>query len=319
MKMKKITNTVSLGVLIALVMMFGVQSALAAEKVKFEEKFEKSVNLVKDGKVIITNFSGNIDVKTWNREQVQIDALKVSKSTTLAKAKENSTKVKITITEENSTLRIQTQYPDGPNKNLSVSITYTLMIPQEATLNASTVSGNVTCEDISGDLKAKTVSGNVNVTGAKNGATCSTTSGTVEVDNVIGDVKLHSVSGNVVANAIKGSVEADTVSGSVLLTDISDADEIEASTMSGRVKYEGDLASDGTYHLQSHSGRVEFIVPSNAAFDLEARTFSGSINSDFDITVSGKIEKRSLSGSVNGGGAEVELKAFSGNVYLKKK
>ena len=319
MKMKKITNTVSLGVLIALVMMFGVQSALAAEKVKFEEKFEKSVNLVKDGKVIITNFSGNIDVKTWNREQVQIDALKVSKSTTLAKAKENSTKVKITITEENSTLRIQTQYPDGPNKNLSVSITYTLMIPQEATLNASTVSGNVTCEDISGDLKAKTVSGNVNVTGAKNGATCSTTSGTVEVDNVIGDVKLHSVSGNVVANAIKGSVEADTVSGSVLLTDISDADEIEASTMSGRVKYEGDLASDGTYHLQSHSGRVEFIVPSNAAFDLEARTFSGSINSDFDITIRGKIEKRSLSGSVNGGGAEVELKAFSGNVYLRKK
>ena len=319
MKMKKITNTVSLGVLIALVMMFGVQSALAAEKVKFEEKFEKSVNLVKDGKVIITNISGNIDVKTWNKEQVQIDALKVSQSTTLAKAKENITRVKITITEENSTLRIQTEYPEGPNKNLNVSITYTLIIPQEATLNASTFSGDVICEDISGDLKAKTVSGNVRVIGAKNGATCSTISGTVEVDNVIGDVKLHTVSGNVVANAIKGSVEADTVSGSVLLTDISDADEIEASTMSGRVKYEGDLASDGTYHLQSHSGRVEFIVPSNAAFDLEARTFSGSINSDFDITIRGKIEKRSLSGSVNGGGAEVELKAFSGNVYLRKK
>ena len=277
------------------------------------------MDLVKNGKVIIGNISGNIEVKTWSKAQVQIDALKVSKATTLAKAKENITKVKIVITEENSTLRIKTEYPKGPNKNLSVSIYYTLMIPSEATLNASTVSGDVTCDDISGDLKAKTVSGDVIVTGAKNGANCSTTSGDVEIDNVIGDVKLHTVSGDVMANEIKGSVEADTVSGSVVLTNITDADEIEASAMSGKVKYEGDLASDGYYHLQTHSGRVEFIVPSGSAFDLDARTFSGSINSDFDITVRGKIDKKSLSGSVNGGGAEVELKAFSGNVYIKKK
>ncbi len=317
MKMKK--TMVSLGVLFALLVMFGVNPAVAAEKVNFEEKFEKTLDLVKDGKVIIGNISGNIDVKTWNKAQVQIDALKVSKATTLAKAKENIAKVKIVITEENSTLRIKTEWPKGSNKNLSVSIYYTLMIPSEATLNANTVSGDVTCEDIGGDLKAKTVSGDVIVTGAKNGANCSTTSGDVEIDNVIGDVKLHTVSGDVLADEIKGSVDADTVSGSVVLTNITDADEIEASTISGKVKYEGDLSSSGYYHLQTHSGRVEFIVPSNAAFDLDARTFSGSINSDFDITVRGKIDKKSLKGSVNGGGAEVELKAFSGNIYLKKK
>ena len=317
MKMKK--TVVSMGVLFALLMMVGVNPAVAAEKVKFEEKFAKTLDLVRNGKVIIKNMSGNIEVKTWNKAQVQIDALKVSKATTLAKAKENIAKVKITITEENSTLRITTEYPKGPNKNLSVSIYYTLMIPSESALNASTASGNVTCEDIGGDLKAETASGNVIVSGAKNGANCSTMSGTVEVDNVIGNVKLHSVSGNVIANTIKGNVDAETVSGSVVLTNITDANEIEASALSGKVKYEGDLASNGYYHLQTHSGRVEFIVPPRSAFDLEARTFSGSINSDFDITVRGKIQKKSLSGSVNGGGAEVELKAFSGNVYIKKK
>lgn len=317
MKMKK--TMVSLGVLFALLAMYGVNPAVAAEKVKFEEEFAKTLDLVRDGKVIIKNISGNIEVRTWNKAQVQIDALKVSRATTLAKAKENMAKVKIVITEENSTLRIKTEYPKGPHKNMSVSIYYTLMIPSEATLNANSVSGNVTCEDIGGDLKAKTVSGNVIVTGATNGANCSTVSGTVEVDNVIGDVKLHTVSGNVLANEIRGSVDANSVSGSVVLTDITDADDIEASTISGKVKYEGDLASNGYYHLNSLSGRVEFIVPSNAAFDLEARSFSGNIHSDFDITVRGKIGKRSLSGTVNGGGAEVELKTFSGNVYLKKK
>ncbi|MFC2166356.1 DUF4097 domain-containing protein [Acidobacteriota bacterium] len=317
MKMKK--SMVSMGMLFALLMMFGVNPVIAQNKVKFEEKFEKTLDLVKNGKVIIGNLSGNIEVKTWNKAQVQIDALKVSRETTQAKAKENMGLVKIVITEENSTLRIKTEYPEKKKKGLSVSIDYTLMIPSEASINASTVSGNVTCEDISGDLKAETVSGNVSATGAKKGAHCATTSGTVEVDNVIGDVKLHSVSGNVIANAIKGNVKADTVSGSVMLTNITGSDEIEASTISGKVKYEGDFDSSGYYHLKTHSGRVEFIVPSNAAFDLEARTFSGSINSDFDITVRGKISKKSLSGSVNGGGAEVELNTFSGNVYIKKK
>jgi len=319
MKMKMKRNMVSLGVLCALLVMFGVNPALAAEKVKHEEKFEKTLDLVKDGKVIIGNISGNIEVKTWNKAQVQIDALKTSRATTLAAAKENMAKVKIVITEEGSTLRIKTERPEKQIKGLNVSINYTLMIPADASINAGTISGNVTCEEINGDLKATTVSGNVTVSGAKNGANCSTTSGNVDADNVIGDVKLHSVSGNVMANEISGSVNADTVSGSVVLTNITNADEIEASTISGKVKYEGDLDSSGYYHLKTHSGRVEFIIPSGSAFDLDARTFSGSIKSDFDITVRGKISKKSLNGSVNGGGAEVELNTFSGNVYLKKK
>ncbi len=310
---------ISMGVLLALLVMFGFNPVVAAEKVKFEEKFEKTLDLVKNGKVIIGNISGNIDVKTWDRTQVQIDALKVSRAATLAKAKEDITKVEITITEENSTLRIKTEYPKTKNRNLSVSIYYTLTIPENASLNATTGSGNVTCEDISGDLKANTTSGNVTATGAKNGAYLSTTSGNVEVDDVIGDVKLHTVSGSAIANDVKGSVDADTTSGSVVLTNITDADEIEGIAMSGKVKYEGDISSSGYYHLQTHSGRVEFVVPSSAAFDLDARTFSGSINSDFDITVRGKIDKKSLKGSVNGGGAEVKLNAFSGNVYIKKK
>ena len=317
--MKKRKDLITLVLVCAVLLMFGTNPLMAQKKVKFEDKFEKTVDLVRTGKVIINNISGNIDVKTWNRAQVQIDALKVSRSTTLAKAKENIAKVKIIVTEENSTLRVKTEYPEGSNKNLSVSIYYTLMIPADASINASTMSGNVTCEDINGDLKANTMSGNVTATGAKSGANLSTTSGNVEADNVVGDVKLHTVSGTVIANNIRGSVAADTTSGSIVLTNITDADEIEANVMSGKVKYEGDLDSNGYYHLQTHSGRVEFIVPSGAAFDLNARTFSGSISSDFDITVRGKIDKKSLSGSVNGGGAEVELKTFSGNVFIKKK
>lgn len=317
MKTKK--RMTALGAIVFFLLVFAFNPLQAAQKEKYEEKFEKTVSLVRDGKVIIDNISGSIEILTWNRAEVQIDADKVSKAATQNMAKENADLVKINVTQENSTVRIETEYPKGEHKNLSVSVSYKLMIPSEAAINATTVSGNVTCESIGGYLRANTMSGNVVVTGARAGAACSSMSGNVEAVDVTGDVDLHTVSGTVKADSVKGSVEADTVSGNVLLTNITGAETVKGSTTSGRVVYEGDIASSGYYSLTSHSGRVEFTVPAGAAFDVNAKTFSGSIDTEFEITVRGKIDKKSLSGSINGGGAEVELKAFSGNIYLKKK
>jgi DUF4097 and DUF4098 domain-containing protein YvlB len=127
------------------------------------------------------------------------------------------------------------------------------------------------------------------------------------------------VSGDVTAENVRGDVEADTVSGSVKLMDISGAEVVKGKTMSGSTIYDGEITSSGRYALEAHSGRVEMTIPSDSAFDLNASTFSGSIDTEFKVVMSGKISKTKISGSVNGGGADVNLKTFSGNIYLKKK
>ena len=317
MKTKK--RITAIGAVVFLILVFAFQPLQAAQKERYEEKFEETVSLARDGKVIIDNVSGSIDIMTWDRAEVQIEADKTSRASTRNLAKQNADLVKIMVTQENSTVRIKTEYPQGKNRNLNVSVYYKLMIPSSAAVNAKTVSGDVTCEDMGGSLQATTTSGNVIVTGARAGAICSTASGNVEAMNVTGDVDLYTVSGTVKADSVKGSVEADTVSGNVILTNITSAERVEGRTTSGRIVYEGDIASNGYYSLSSHSGRVEFTVPAGAAFDVNAKTFSGSIDTEFEITVRGKIDRKSLKGSINGGGAEVELKAFSGNIYLKNK
>ena len=94
---------------------------------------------------------------------------------------------------------------------------------------------------------------------------------------------------------------------------------VKASLMSGGIRYEGDILSDGNYSFKCHSGTVTLTIPADSAFDLDAKTFSGSISSDFEITMRGRISKKRIQGSVNGGGAEVEIDTFSGSVRLKKK
>jgi hypothetical protein len=305
-------------------------------KEKYEEKFDKTVALTKDGKVEVRNVSGDIEVKTWARAEVKIDALKVSKASSQEKARENADKVKIVVTSESGLVRIETDYPEK-SKNLRVSITYVLTVPQGASLSAGTVSGDVTVADlggnvkasavsgevklgkIGGSVKAKSVSGGVVLEGAKNGASCEVVSGTIKVSDVDGDVSVKGVSGDIELSKIRGSVTADTTSGEIYMKNIADAENVKAKILSGDIRYEGDIMKSGVYEFQSHSGDVTLLIPADSAFDLEAKTFSGTIDSDFDLTISGKISKKSIRGKANGGGADIEVQTFSGDVRLRKK
>lgn len=305
-------------------------------KEKYEEEFNKTVALTKDGKVEVSNISGNIEVKTWNRNEVKIDAHKVSKAASQEKAKENMGKVKILVKEENGLVRIETKYPEKA-KNINVSIDYILTVPKGASPSISTVSGDVDIADIDGDVKARTISGEVKLgkiggsvnakstsggltlKGAKNGASCNVVSGSINISDVTGDVSVKGVSGDIELSNIRGNLTAGTTSGQIYMRNITDAEKVKVKILSGDLKYEGDIMNSGIYEFQSHSGDVTLLIPADSAFDLEAKTFSGSIDSDFELTLSGKISKKSIRGKANGGGADIEVQTFSGNVKLRKK
>lgn len=327
-----------LPVVIASLMLVWVTSASAwTDRETHEEKFARSVPLAKDGRVVVRNVSGDITIKTWDKPEVSIDALKVSRASSMERAKENADKVKIEVAEEGKTIRIEVDYPNRGLRNASVSVHFNLMIPEKASADAKSVSGDIrasnigggtkveavsgdlTLENIAGSLKAHSISGDVEVSKASKGADCSTVSGDVEVRDLIGDVFLNSVSGEISAEQVKGGVDAETVSGDITLKGVSNGRQIKAKALSGTVRYTGTIDRDGRYHFTSHSGRIALSIPADAAFDLEARTFSGTIDSDFEIKIVGKITRKKLNGSVNGGGAEVVCKTFSGDIDLEKR
>ena len=161
MKLNKRAKLVA--ILTAVFFLMASYSLEAAKKEKYEEKFEKTVSLAKDGEVILKNISGTIEVKGWNKGEVRIEALKISKASTVEKAKENAKKVKIVVKKEGNTLHIKTEYPKNlgrrGRRSISVSVKYNLMIPAEASAKINNVIGNVTLEEIGGTVKATVTSG----------------------------------------------------------------------------------------------------------------------------------------------------------------
>lgn len=310
----------ALGIFIALFLFLGIYSTHALAKEKYEEKFEKTVDLAKDGEVRLNNISGGIEVKSWNKSQVKIDALKVSKASTFSKAKENAGKVEIVVDKDDNTLRIKTKYPKKIfGKSVNVSVHYSLWIPDKASVNIKSVSGGVNLEEIGAAVKVEVVSGNIEVQTAAKGVDCKTVSGKLKVEDIAGDADLNTVSGTIFAHRVRGSIDAETVSGGVELKEISEAKVVKAKVLSGSIVYQGDINPDGRYNLNSFSGTIEMILPSDSSFEFEAKTFSGKIKTDFPIPSTGEIKGREIHAVVNEGGADVSLETFSGNIYLRKK
>jgi len=317
MKHIRMAKTAALAVSLVLVFAFSVSVSLAKEK--YEEKFEKTVALAKEGKINISNISGDIEVRTWAQDQVKIQALKISRADSEAKAKENAAKVEIEITQEGNILNIETKYPKSPfGGSVNVSVDYWLWIPEKAALGAKNISGNVDVEGLGGPVDLSAISGDVGLRKAANGGECSTISGDVAVSGVSGDLFLKSVSGDIKATQVKGSVQGETVSGSVEMLDVSEASTVRLKSLSGDVIYRGQINRAGTYSLKSHSGNIKMFLPANSAFEFDAETFSGDITTDFEVKVVGQVSKKEISGVVNGGGASVKVATFSGNVELKK-
>ena len=321
--MRSYKTTKWVAILAGLFFLMGFYAAEATAKEKYEEKFEKTVSLAKDGKVTLQNITGSIDVKSWNKGEVKIDATKISRASTLDKAKENAGLVRIEVEKEGNTLRIKTEYPDEGKiwrkRSLNVSVKYSLVIPAKASVKIDSVTGNVDLEKIGGAVKVNIVTGGIVVKKADKGVDCETVTGKINLQNITGDAFMETVTGRITASQIKGSIKANVVTGRIELREVSEASVVDGNTVTGTVIYDGKINHDGRYTLNTHSGRIEMTLPADSGFDLEAETFSGRIESDFDIKVSGKISKKRISGVVNKGGPLVKLSTFSGNVYLKKK
>jgi DUF4097 and DUF4098 domain-containing protein YvlB len=89
---------------------------------------------------------------------------------------------------------------------------------------------------------------------------------------------------------------------------------LEARAGSGGISAEGQPT--GGWMVHSGSGGIKLHFPTDAAFDLNARTSSGSISLDHPVTVQGQIGRKEIRGKVRGGGVPVEVETGSGNIQI---
>jgi len=139
--------------------------------------------------------------------------------------------------------------------------------------------------------------------------------GDIHVQGLEGELELNNVNGEIIAKDVAGSVVAHTTNGDVKVT-------------MTRVDAKAALA------FATLNGNVDVSLPASFRGDLRMRSDNGEIYTDFDVqlaTSPAKIEQQrqggkyrleveqEVRGTVGGGGPEIQLRTFNGDIYLRKR
>lgn len=168
-------------------------------------------------RAVVANVSGKIDVRGWNRQDVDVNAL--------VRATDNDAlhKIAVSVERTDGEIHIRTQYPHsflGFGARGSGSVDYEIRVPQRLAVTAKNVSGDVTISGVGSDVDVSSVSGDVNVNDMEGNVDLKTTSGSIEESvralkgsnhlkaaSVSGDISLRipkNTGANVSAHSISG-------------------------------------------------------------------------------------------------------------------
>jgi DUF4097 and DUF4098 domain-containing protein YvlB len=145
------------------------------------------------------------------------------------------------------------------------------------------------------------------------------------------NLNLQAQFGKITIDGVEGDIEATSFNGRISLTNVTGS--VVAHSMNGTVAVSFQNIAEGKpMSFTSMNGNVDVTLPAASKANLKMRTALGGIYTDFDIQMatsstnptqeqSGlrriRVEKN-INGTINGGGAEFDLRSQNGNIYLRK-
>jgi DUF4097 and DUF4098 domain-containing protein YvlB len=181
------------------------------------EDFHRTVPLSATGRVSLENINGNVTITGWERNEVQIDAIKK------ASDQQKLNEARIEVETGGDSVRIKTRYPEHHTNNNPATVTYALHVPNGARLDGiKLVNGSLEVSGVSGEVEASLVNGSSNLHDLAGKAELSSVNGKISayyksLQNVSA-IQLKSVNGSVrlgLPSSPNADVSVSTVNGGI--------------------------------------------------------------------------------------------------------
>lgn len=217
------------------------------------KEFNQSYPLQAGGSFELQNVNGTVEVQGWDRDTVQIHAVKTAKS-----RESDLDLVSIDVEARSSAVSVSTRYPQ--NEGVEVAVEYTVRVPHGARVeHIGTVNGTLRVSGIEAVEELRTVNGNIEVYDGGGSVHARTTNGNVHLE------LLHVQDKN-------GAV-AETTNGSVLLAVPADTHaDLEARCLNGNFFSELPVTFESTQRPRELHGKI-----GRGGVPLRLRTVNGGI------------------------------------------
>jgi len=200
----------------------------------------------------------------------------------------------------------------------NISVDYEITVPADTVVRTRSGSGDQTIEGTRGNVDTQTGSGDVKLANLTGEIQLQTGSGDIRARHVSGAVKGGTGSGDVeIEEAASGDIDLHTGSGNITAHGVQGG--FRGETGSGDVTAEG--TQSGSWEIHTGSGNVHVRLPSNAAFDADISTSSGTVDvgEPIEMTVQGRVgdSHKQIRGKVRGGGPLLRVRTGSGDIHIQ--
>jgi hypothetical protein len=283
---------------------------------------EKSIAVDKNVTISLCVTQGTLKINGWNRGEVRVfvkDGAKF-RFDVLQKSLNNDSPGWIKIS------GIETKGKYGPQSDCIWGDEIEIDAPVGSAVN---MTGRETTTAIDGvkKVEVKTLGGDISLRNIANGINASAGQGDIAVDESQGTVVLDTTTGNIVVfeagpSEIGNFFKARTNSGTVSLQGLQHR-QIDVSSTSGSVVFDGEILSGGTYTLSTVKGSIKMSIPANSSCQIVAWYGFGNFNSELPLKIEteDKYEgpTKRMIGKLGAGGATVKLTSNNGSILIKKR
>jgi hypothetical protein len=148
------------------------------------------------------------------------------------------------------------------------------------------------------------------------------------------DMEVHTYNdGDLMVTNVQGELELTNYNGEITALNISGS--VVATTYNGEIKVTFDKVTEGApMSYSTYNGDIDLTFPATLKATLKMKTEQGEIFTGFDVKITSSGPKQIKDtksgiykvvvddwkkGDVNGGGPEITLKNYNGDIYLRKK
>ena len=241
---------------------------------------DTTVTVRRDTGLQINNFSGEVTVRTWEKNAVRIQS-------------DAGGNEKIYVKGSDGALLIKAHSQRAVHHTVDLEIT----VPTWMDLVVSGVNTDVSIEGTKGRVRVDTVHGDIVVVGGR---------GQIELNAINQDIRLTDASGTVLSETVNGDLTLQRIA----------SDSVVVSTVNGEIFYEGTIRDRGTYTFTSHNGDIAIALPKTVNATVNVSTFSGEFASEFPVMLSETRRGRQFCFTLGKGSARVQLESFQGTIHI---
>ncbi len=208
-------------------------------------------------------------------------------------------------------------------------------------IQVDSIKGNVSLTTHHGSVKAQKIEGSVSINGRIDDTEISEVSGPVTLDgDFFGETRFTKIGGGVQFNSSRtelhfarldgdlhmdnGDLRGSSISGPFLLR--TKAKDVHLDNISGDITVEDSQAEvevhpglrAGNVDVQNRQGAIHMVLLADAAFNIQARSEHGDIETDLDLAKENNGPETTATGNVGKGGPTMHLSTQHGVIEIRK-